>query len=460
MTTVPAKKGLGLWMVTSLVTGNMIGSGVFLLPSTLAHYGSIGLLAWALTSVGATILALVFARFAALMPRVGGPYAYCRAGFGDFVGFQVAYNYWIATCVGNAAIVVALVGYITVFVPILATNHFDALLVGLALLWGLTYVNIVGVREAGWIQLVTTILKLIPIGLIAIVGLFHLQPHYLTAFNTTGHSHLWALNAAAIVTFWSFVGVESATIPADDVVDAKRNIPRATILGTVIAAAVYVCSATAIMGLVPMDVLAQSTAPFADAAGALFGSAGRWIIAVGAIIACFGTLNGWLLMQGHIPLAAANDGLFPAFFAKRAESGTPITGLVVSSGIISVLLFMNANQSLVDEFTIIILLATLASVIPYMITALALIMTLIKDKSANLQQLRASIVVAVMAAVYGFWLVMGAGEKIVYYGMLLFLSGIFVYVWLAWQARKRMSAVANQPVDAPILNRASDPAGC
>ncbi len=158
-----AKPVLGLWMLTALVAGNMIGSGIFLLPSSLATIGTIGIVAWILTSVGAIFLALVFAKLAMWIPRVGGPYAYCREAFGDFVGFQIAYNYWIAVWVGNAAIVVALVGYLGFFFPVLNQNHVLNFSIGVGFLWLLTIINAIGIRQAGILQLVSTILKILPL---------------------------------------------------------------------------------------------------------------------------------------------------------------------------------------------------------------------------------------------------------------------------------------------------------
>ncbi len=428
------KRTIGLWILTSLVAGNMIGSGIFLLPASLAGFGSISILSWIITSVGAIFIALVFAKLGSLLPKVGGPYAYTRAGFGNFAGFQIAYNYWIALWVGNAAIVVALISYLSVFWPALKSNDILSFFVCLAIVWTLTLVNIIGVRTAGVFQLITTVLKLLPLIFIATVGLYYIHPHYLTDFNISGKSNFSALTNAATLTFWAFVGLESATVPADDVIDPQRTIPRATIIGTCIAAAVYILSTIAIMGVLPMSQLAKSVSPYADAARIMLGPTADIIVALGALISCLGALNGWTLLQGQIPYAAAKDGLFPAIFAKDSRFGTPVVGLVVSSILISLLLLLTINKSLVTQFTLIILIATLASLIPYLYTCLAELMIFLKQKDKlNGKKIIGSVIISCLASLFAFYAIVGSGHDTVFYGALLFLSSVPVYVLMRWQ---------------------------
>ena len=429
------RQKLGLWMLTALVAGNMVGSGVFLLPASLASYGSIGLLAWAFTSVGALLLALVFAKLGSIMPRIGGPYAYCREGFGEFVGFQMAYNYWIALWVGNAAIAVAFTGYLSVFIHSLSGNPVLSCISSITIVWLMTLVNIFGVRRAGFVQLVTTILKLLPLILLATIGLLFIKPHNLAQFNVTGTSNFSALTAAATLTLWSFIGLESATVPADDVENPQRNIPRATIYGTLITSLIYILSSLAVMGMVPLAQLAHSTAPYADAAKIMFGPIGSLVIATGAVISTFGALNGWTLLQGQVPLAAARDGIFPRVFAKTSAQGTPVWGLVISSILITLLLLLTLNQSLVKQFTFIILLATLASLIPYLFTAMAELIIFIRERERfNGKRLLGSSIIAILAGVYAFWTILGSGEDTVFYGTLLLFSSVPVYVWMKWRS--------------------------
>ncbi|WP_246562479.1 amino acid permease [Rickettsiella endosymbiont of Dermanyssus gallinae] len=427
---------LGLWMLTALVAGNMIGSGIFLLPASLAEYGSISLLSWIATAGGALLIALVFAKLGTVMPRIGGPYAYCREAFGDFAGFQMAYNYWIALWVGNAAIAVALTAYLSFFFPILAKNALLSCLVSISLVWLMTLVNLLGVRHAGMFQLLTTILKLIPLLLIALVGVFYIHPHYLADFNLTGKSNFTAFSGAATLTLWTFIGLESASVPAGHVENPTRNIPRATILGVLIATAVYILSSIAVMGSLPLSQLAHSNAPYADAARLMFGPIGSVVVAIGAVISCLGALNGWILLQGQIPLAAAQDNLFPRIFEKRSANGTPVVGLVISSVLITVLLLMTLSHSMVKQFTIIILLATLASLIPYFLTTMSELVIFLKYPALfkKGKKLLGSVIIAILAGVYSFWAIIGSGEQTVFYGTLLLLSSVPVYVWMKWQA--------------------------
>jgi APA family basic amino acid/polyamine antiporter len=425
------KKSMGFWTLTALVTGNMIGSGIFMLPASLATFGSISILAWIITSIGTMILAIVFARLSRLLPREGGPYAYCREAYGDFIGFQIAYNYWIAVWIGNAAIVVTLISYLSVFIPALNSHPWFSFASCLVFIWGMTLINILGVREVGQVQVITTILKLVPLVLIAIVGLFFMQKANITQFNVSGQSNFTALTGAATATMWAFIGFESATVPAEYVINPRRNIPRATIIGTAIAALVYIFCTISVMGVLSMQQLAHSSSPFADAAHVIFGSSAHKMVALAAIIACLGTLNGWILMQGQIPHAAAKDGLFPKQFAKVTKAGTPAFGLIVSSILLSLMLAARYGASLVDQFILISLLATLAQLIPYIYTSVAELMLFIREREKfNRKRLLGSAILAMLAFAYTFWLIYGAGQQVVFYGLLLLLSSIPVYLLL------------------------------
>lgn len=429
------RQKLGLWMLTALVAGNMIGSGIFLLPASLAEYGSISLLSWIATAFGALLLALVFAKLGTVMPRVGGPYAYCREAFGDFVGFQMAYNYWIALWVGNAAIAIAFTAYLSFFFPVLANNHVLSCFVSISLVWVVTLINLLGIRQAGIVQLLTTILKLIPLLSIALVGIFYIHPHYFSDFNLTGKSNFAAFNGAATLTFWAFIGLESASVPADNIENPIRNIPMATILGVLIAAVIYILSNIAVMGSMPMSQLVHSTSPYADAAHIMFGPIGSVVVAVGAVISCLGTLNGWILMQGQIPLAAAQDKLFPKIFAKKSADGTPVAGLVISSVLITILLLLTLSASLNKQFRTIILIATLASLIPYFLTTMSELVIFLKHPTLfkKGKKLLGSVIIAILAAIYSFWFIIGSGQETIFYGTLLFFSSAPVYVWIKWR---------------------------
>jgi len=427
-------------MLTALVVGNMIGSGVFLLPSSLARIGSISVFSWCITAVGAMLLALVFARLSTLFPKTGGPYVYCREGFGNFVGFQVAYNYWVYMWVGNAAIAVAFTGYLTTFWPELAHNNLLAFFVTAGAVWLFTLVNIIGVHLAGVVQLVLTILKFLPLIIIAIVGIFFIDMHNLAYFNVSGESNFSALSSGAMLTLWAFLGMESASIPADEVIDPVKNIPRATIIGTAVTALVYILSTIAIMGVIPIPELRNTAAPFADLAGIIFGGWGRFAMGAAAIISCLGALNGWILLQGQIPLAAAKDELFPKKFAQLSKRRAPVFGILLSSAFVTVLLALNFNKNLVDQFTFIISLATLAAIIAYLYTTVAEFVIYVKyPEKVERGKIVKSLTISALAFVYTFWAMISAGQEIIFYGAILMFTSIPIYGWMEWQKYRNMA---------------------
>ncbi len=434
---VGANKKLGLGMLTALVVGNMIGSGVFLLPAALAAFGSISLLGWGFTAIGAILLALVFARLSSATPATGGPYAFCRDAFGDFIGFQAAYCYWIYAWVGNAAITVAFVGYLSFFVPALAADSFLRLVTMIATVWLLTGVSIYSIFHAGIIQVVLTVIKVIPLLLVGIVGLFFIQWENFLPFNTTLMPNWQAVMGAATLTLWAFIGMESATIPAGDAESPEKNIPRATIIGVIVVAFIYLLGSFSIMGVMSNAELVKSNAPYADAAIKIFGNG--WVAAfvgVGAAISALGALNGWIMVQAQVPMAAARDGLFPKIFAKTTKNGVPAIGLVISSILISILLIMSQSDNLVEQFTFIILLATLTVLIPYAYSTIGEIIIFIKHREKfNGRRLSRAVVMSSLAFAYVLWAIAGAGMDVVYFGVLVLLVGTPLYVWLKVTSR-------------------------
>ena len=425
-------KKLGLWMVTALVVGNMIGSGIFLLPASLGPFGGISIVGWLVSAGGAVLMALVFSRLSRRVRKSGGPYTFTREGFGDFPGFLVAYGYWISIWTTNAAIAVAFVSYMTVFWPALGENAVLAAGVGLATIWGLTWVNVIGVHTAGLVQLVTTVLKIIPLVVIATLGLLYVNASNFVPFNASDQSPLSAVTATVALTLWAFLGLESGTTPSEHVREPEKTIPRATILGTLGAATIYILGTVAVMGVIPSAQLAGSNAPFADAASAMWGSWAGKAVGAGAVVSCFGALNGWLLLQGQIPLAAARDGLFPKKFAVVSKYDTPAFGLVFSSILASLLLMMNYDQDLVSQFTFIILLATLNTLVPYVFCSLSEIMMALKSgkRDESDESFVGLAVLSVLAFTYALWAIAGAGQEIVYWGFLLLMTGVPVYVWI------------------------------
>jgi APA family basic amino acid/polyamine antiporter len=285
-------------MAVALVMGNMIGSGIFLLPASLARYRGLGIIGWLVSTFGALMLAAVFARLAGIAPAPGGPYVYTRRAFGDLPGFLIAWGYWISIWTSLGALAVALVGYLTVFIPRLSDDPALAAGAALVALWLLVGVNVLGVRSAGWVQAVTTVLKILPLTVMAVAGLLHFDASHFAIEHTGPVAMARTVSAVVTLTLWAFLGLESCTIPAASIDNPQRTIPRATITGTLLTAILYVSSTVGVMSLIDPAVLSDSPAPFADAARTLAGSAAGRAIAAGAAISCFGALNGWILLCG------------------------------------------------------------------------------------------------------------------------------------------------------------------
>jgi len=418
---------IGFWTAVALVMGNMIGSGVFLLPASLAPYGGISLVGWVVSTAGAVLLALVFARLARFNPATGGPYAYTRQAFGDLPGFLVAWGYWISVWSSNAALSVAFVGYLDPFIPGIVRNPVSAAALAVGTLWLLTAVNVRGIRAAGRVQVVTTAIKILPLALVGIAGLFFLDPSHFAIAHADSRAFARGVTATATLTLWAFLGLECATIPAGAIRSPERTIPRATIVGTLLAGIIYIASTVGVMGVLSPETLGQTTAPYAEAARALAGDRAAAVIALGAAISCFGALNGWILIVGQLPMAVAQDGLFPRIFGRLSARGTPVAGLVIGGILATLLISMNYTRGLVELFTFIILLATLSTLVPYAFCSLAGFMT---DREPGRTRALGPSIVAVLAFAYSLWAIGGAGAEVVYWGFLLLIAGLPVYVWV------------------------------
>ncbi len=430
MTNAKSPAKIGLFTSTTLVVGNMIASGVFLLPATLAAYGGIGLLGWIGSSAGAIVLALLFSKLSKRIPNaLGGPYAYTRAGLGDFGAYLVAWGYWISIWCTNAAIAVAFVSYLTVFFEVLKTNSFLALGTGLSAIWLLTWVNTRGIKEVGWVQKITTVLKITPLLLVTIMGLFYIDFNNFTPFNISSVSNFSAITATATLTLFAFLGLESATIPAGNIHEPEKTIPRATMIGTVITIFIYVLSSTVVMGMIPAAELKNSNAPFADAAAIIWGDTARYWVAAGAIVSTLGALNGWILLQGQMPMAAARDKLFPVIFNKENNKGVPAVGIIIGSVLISGLMMLNLTSGLNDTFTFMILMTTLTVLIPYLFSATSYAIMILQNKFWK-RDLVSQLVIAILAFLFSLWAVLGSGEETVYWGFIAIFSGIPFYVWM------------------------------
>jgi len=414
-------------MCVALVVGNMIGSGVYMLPASLAPYGWNAVVGWIVTITGALCLAFVFARLAKSFPKAGGPYAYTQEAFGPTAGFMVAWSYWISLWVGNAALASGSVSYLSVFFPQIATVKGLHAAITVASVWGLTALNCYGARSAGRFQIITTVLKLLP--LIAVIGLsavvlLHTGPAAVPAFHLSDLTAV-GITSAATLTLWALLGLESATVPADKVHDPERTIPRATMVGTAFTGVIYLIVCSAVVLLMPPETLKDSSAPFADFVSRHGGGDAGLVIAGFAAISGFGALNGWVMLQGEMPYAMAKGGVFPAFLAKTSKRGAPVRAQVLSSALMTVLVLMNYSKSTAELFTFIILLATAASLFAYLFCALAALRLQMRGR---MDASMALTVIAIVAALYSAWTLYGAGGQATLWGVVLLLAGLPIHL--------------------------------
>ncbi|MFN0200037.1 MAG: amino acid permease [Bacteroidia bacterium] len=418
-------KKMGLLHSTALVIGNMIGSGIFLLPASLAVYGNKGLLGWLFSFAGAMLLAVIFGNLSKLIPAAaGGPYEYAKHEFGKGAAYIVAWSYWTSIWFANAAIVVALLGYLTVFFPFLAGNVVATVLTGWFFIWLFTWINTQNIQFVGKIQLLTTLLKIIPLLIVGVVGLFYID------YQTISLAVEWdfaTLTAATTLTFFAFLGMESAAITSDQISGDETTVKKATVAGTFLTSLIYMTSSFAVMALVRPEVLASSTSPFADASMSFLGSAAKYIVAAGAVFSTCGALNGWTLIQGHIPMAAADDGLFPKIFGERNNQNSPSKGIVITSVIISLLLLLNYIKGLVSLFTLLIALSTLSVMIPYLFSVAAYFFLMLKNK----QHYRFyHFLLPFSAFLFLAWIIVGSGWETIFYGISFIMVGVIFYFFV------------------------------
>jgi len=412
------QRPLGLWSATALVVGSIIGSGVFLLPASLAPYGASSLIGWAITLFGAVMLALTFAKLATRWPQTGGPYTFARAGFGDLAGFVIAWSYWISTWTTNAAIAVAFAGSIGSIFPALTATPLRSAACALVALWTCIAINLIGVREVGRAQVVLTVMKFVPLLVFGGIAVWLVDSSYYQPLNPTSESLPHAVNATVALTLWALLGLEAATVPAGSIENPEKTVPRATLLGTSLAGLATILACTAVLGLLPADQLAKSAAPMADAARSLWGPAAGVGIAAVAAISCLGALNGWVLISAQVPMAAARDGVMPPIFARLDARGTPAAGVLIAGALATLLVFANFSKSLVQLFTFAILLSTAATLLPYFVSSAAWLRR--GDGSGR--------VVAMLALLYSVYALVGIGTESLLWGAVLVAAGLPVYL--------------------------------
>ena len=416
---------IGLLPAILMVAGNMMGSGVFMLPANLAGIGSIAIIGWLITVVGAIALGLVFAKLTEVTTAAGGPYAYARKAFGDYMGYQTNLVYWLANVIGNVGLAVAGLGYLTPFFPALRDPLVMAL-AQIAVIWFFTYANILGPRVVGRMQGITTTVALFPIVGVALLGWFWFNPEtYMEGWNVSGESSLTAVGMTLNFTLWAFIGVESASVSTAVVKNPAKNVPIATVVGVLLAAVCYVLSSSAIMGIIPNKELVSSSAPFSQAVSIALGSTAGKIVALCAAGGCLGSLAGWTLLVGQTAQAAAKDGLFAGIFARVNRRGVPSAGLAIVAGIMTLQVLATMSPTASEQFGKIASIAVIMTLLPYIYSSVA-IKILGREKMSDREGLFYTIV-GLIAAVYSLSAMIGSNSEQTRWALIFVISTIIFY---------------------------------
>ena len=412
----PPSRPFGFWTATALVVGGMIGAGIFMLPALIAPYGWIGVVAWLISITGVLAIGYALSVLSQRMPEQSGTVAITGAVFGPVIGALVGWSYWISVWTSVAGLASAAVNYLTVFLPWLGATPINGALGTIAVIWLFTLTNLAGAKLAGQVQVVTTLLKLLPlIAVIAIVlWLGGTGKASLPAWPATGPGY-GGLTAAVTLTLFPLVGFEAAGLIAERVQDPARNVMRATMLGIVLAGILFVLVSSGIAFTLPAEKVAGSSAPFALFVETFWGRGAGLLIAAFAAIAALGALNGWVLIQGEVPLGMARAGLLPAWFGRVGARDAPVGVLVLSSVLASLLVLSTASRSLGKAFEFVILLTTASSLWFYLaICAAALVRRLAMPAAA-------------VGVVFTFWALWGAGLEASGLSLLLMLTALPVY---------------------------------
>ena len=421
-------RGLSLFGAIALVAGNMLGTSLYTLPASLAGAaGPIGLLSWLITAAGFGLLAMLYSSLGTRFPRTGGPYVFTREAFGDFAGFQVVWMYWLSAVVGNAAIVTGAIGYAQTFSPELAASPKLQFILAQGILWTLCYLNVRGIKIGARIQMSILFINLVPLTMLG-YALTQFDPANLHPFAPHG---IGALATGSALLVWAYSGIESATVPAEEVQAPDKTIRLGTLLGFALATLVFLVSASAVVGVLPNDLIANSPRPIELAVQQVLGLRAGWIVSIAAVAASIGVLNGWTLMVGRIPYSAAEDGIFFRQLARlHPKYGTPYVALYAGTTIASALLLLYFDRSLLKAFTFLVLLANLGTLMPYIYNAAAALMLARRDPEAWPLHVRVRMQ-AIALACFAFlvWTTYGVGQEIVFWGFLVLTAGAPLYIW-------------------------------
>ena len=418
---------IGFWRGWSIAVGCAIGSGIFMMPTILAPYGMLGFFGWLIAGLGSILVALTMARLVIRMPKTGGPYVYVNEALGSFSGFIIAWTYWIACISAIAGISIAFVGYLGFFIPKISDSPILSLIASMLLVWAVVLLNIKSIENSSRFQLISTLLKLLPLLLIIFLGASNLTVSNLPELNPTNLHPLSLLGTVTTLVMWSFIGIETATVPADNVINPQETIPKVLIASVLTILTLYILVSFAIALIVPAKELIDSTAPFALAASKILGSTGGTLITIGALVSTLGSLNANTLTAGNLSLAAARDGLLPAKFVSLTKSGTPIFTYLLSGTFVSILLMLNYTKGIINAFVFMAMLSTLSTLIAYAFCAIAELKFVHTNKKS--QQKKYAFLISFGTFLYAIFAIWGAGIEMILYSIFLILIGTPLYLF-------------------------------
>ena len=445
-----SRGSLGQPSATALVVGSIIGTGVFTMPAVMAGAGTSSLVTLGVITIGAVLLGALFGQLTKRVPNSdGGLYAYARHEFGDFAGYVIAWCYWVQCWAGNAAIVASWVLYVESFLSLKDPSSLTSFGIAMTGLWIPAIINLAGVRNVAWFQNLTVVLKFLPLAIIAVIGWFWVKSANFGPFNATGSSLYSGIGIAAGVALFSFIGVEASSIVAAKVRNPRRNVGRAAVYGTAACGVLYLLVTAVVMGLVPHDALVGNGAPFVPAFQAILGNAG-WVgkmIAGTAVVSGIGALNGWTLLSAEMPMAAAKDGLFQQSFAKVDRRGTPWFGILVSTGLASLLMAWSYSGSTgLKVFTYLVALSVVTVAIPYFVSACAQFAFLVsRRRRVQGWALTRDLAITITGLLFSLWVTFAAGFQAVYQAILIVMIGLPLYGFL--KARKERLGLVPEPID-------------
>ena len=411
----------------SLVVGNMIGAGIFMLPVSLSVYGSISIFGWLISGFMALILANIFKRLSIKYPGESGPFYYTEKSFGEFVGFFVIWGYWISILLVNASLAIAITSYSTIFISDLENTKFS-LPFAITIIFIIGFLNLRGIKKVGKFQFITSILKILPLLLTIFISFFVFDLSNFTPINISQETNLEAVTITTALTFFAFLGIESATIPADKIKNPEKNIPKATIIGTTLTLFIYLFSSIAIFGIMNPSDIAVSNAPYADAIGIVLGDYGKIIIAIFAIISGVGCLNGWTLLQIEIPKNLSEKRLLGTFFSETNSNGVPYKGMIASTIIVCILIGINYSKDLSNLFTYLILTSTFCTLILYFFISLSEII-IVFQKKKNFSSNYKSLLSGITAFMFSIWMIVGVGYESIISGVILLSLSLPIYIY-------------------------------